>query len=89
LEKKLDIKTTVFGPKKDHGKELKMLHRLVKCAEEGYEYGADMIHGELIAMSLNLHETDLKVLVLQETILKLTRMMRQSTMLSGPASSRQ
>ena len=50
------MQTQTLGPDPDQGKEVKVLNRIIRVTEEGWEYEADQRHGELIVQSLNLEE---------------------------------
>ena len=58
VEKKFDIKTSIVGPAADDAKELKVLNRLVRCTRDGYEYGADPRHAEMIMAEMRRTFTD-------------------------------
>ena len=48
LEKRFEIKTSIVGRAKDEDSEVRILNRVIRVTEEGWEYEADQRHGELI-----------------------------------------
>ena len=56
LAKRFEIKTQVIGHEKGCAAEGKILNRVVRATEMGYELEADPRHGELIVEALNLTE---------------------------------
>ena len=56
LKERFEIKTVVIGSQEGESKEGKILNRVVRIKEEGWEYEADPRHAELIVKSLNLSE---------------------------------
>ncbi len=56
LEQRFEVKTKVIGRGKGEDKEGKVLNRVIRVTEEGWEYEADQRHGEMIVNTLNLQE---------------------------------
>ena len=56
LKKRFEIKTKVIGPREDQGevKEAKILNRVVRWTDEGFELEADQRHAELIVEQMGL-----------------------------------
>jgi len=48
LKKKFEIKTTIVGHDKKDDKEMKVLNRVIRATDEGWEYEGDQRHGEII-----------------------------------------
>ena len=48
LENEYEIKTTMVGRRPGLEKEVRILNRVVRWTEEGWEYEADQRHGEII-----------------------------------------
>ena len=48
LEKKFEIKTKIIGPRSNENKEMKVLNRVIRVVEDGWEYEGDQRHGEII-----------------------------------------
>ena len=48
LENDYDIKTTIVGRRRGLEKEVRVLNRIIRWTEEGWEYEADQRHGEII-----------------------------------------
>lgn len=56
LEKRFEIKTKIIGTGPDESREERVLNRVVRITEEGWEYEADQRHAELIVRGMNLSE---------------------------------
>ena len=56
LAKRFEIKTKKIGRGKEESREAKVLNRVIRVTEEGWEYEADQRHGELIVRGLGLEE---------------------------------
>ena len=48
LEERFQIKTSTVGPEKEQEKEVRILNRIVRRTERGWEYEADQRHAEII-----------------------------------------
>ncbi len=56
LEERFELKTTVVG--KEEEPEGRILNRIVRCTEKGWEYEADQRHAEFLIKALNLQEAN-------------------------------
>ena len=54
LEGRFDMKTKFVGHQPQCQKEVKILDRVIRATEEGYEYEADQRHGEIIVAEIGL-----------------------------------
>ena len=54
LQKRFEIKTTIVGRRNVEAKEVRVLNRVVRVTEGGWEYEADQRHGELIVQTLGM-----------------------------------
>ena len=58
LEKRFEIKTKVVGMGHKEAREERVLNRVLRVTEEGWEYEADQRHAELIVEGMNLSEAN-------------------------------
>ena len=56
LEERFEIKTTIIGAGNDEAKEGRVLNRIIRCTEDGWEYEADQRHAEFIVKALNMQD---------------------------------
>ncbi len=56
LEDRFELKTTIIGSGSDEATEGRILNRIVRCTDEGWEYEADQRHAEYIVKALNLQD---------------------------------
>ena len=56
LHKRFELKTTIIGSNEES--EGRILNRIVRCTENGWEYEADQRHAEYIINALNLQESN-------------------------------
>ena len=54
LEKRFKIKTKVIGTGTEESKEGKVLNRVIRVTEDGWEYEPDQRHAEMIISELGL-----------------------------------
>ena len=54
LERRFEIKTVVIGAGEDHVKEARILNRIVRATQAGWEYEPDSRHAEILIKELNL-----------------------------------
>ena len=54
LDSRFSIKTTVVGDKTDDAKEVRVLNRVFRYMEQGWEYEADQRHAEIIINDLDM-----------------------------------
>ena len=57
LSKRFDIKTAVVGRQEGEDKEARILNRLIRVTDDGWEYEADQRHAELIIKTLGMEES--------------------------------
>ena len=57
MKERFEIKTTIIGNGKEDCKEGKVLNRIIRRNESGWEYEADQRHAELIVKTLKLEES--------------------------------
>ncbi len=57
LENRFEIKTTVIGHGPEEAREGKVLNRVIRAVSDGFEYGADQRHGEILVRTLKLEES--------------------------------
>ena len=56
LEKKFDLKTVVVGPEQGDQQEAKILNRVIRVTQEGWEIEADPRHAELLVEQMGLEK---------------------------------
>ena len=56
LSKAYEIKTQKLGMGKDHQQEGKVLNRIIRCTEAGWEIEADPRHAELVVEQLGIED---------------------------------
>ena len=56
LAKAYEIQTQKLGMKKEHQQEGKVLNRLIRCTEAGWEIEADPRHAELVVEQLGIED---------------------------------
>ena len=56
LEGRFEIKTTIVGNDKSESTEARILNRVVRRTDHGWEYEADQRHAEIIVQALGLNE---------------------------------
>ena len=56
LEERFEIKTTIIGSGTDEAKEGRVLNRIIRCTNDGWEYEADQRHAEYIIKALNMQD---------------------------------
>ena len=56
LSSRFEVKTTVIGDQAGEVKEAKVLNRVIRRTEEGWEYEADQRHGEIMVQAMGLQE---------------------------------
>ena len=57
LSKRFDIKTAVVGRQEGEDKEARILNRLIRVTDDGWEYEADQRHAELIIKTLGMEQS--------------------------------
>ena len=58
LERRFEIKTKVIGTGDGEISEERVLNRIIRVTEQGWEYEADQRHGELIVRGMNLQDAN-------------------------------
>ena len=58
IAKRFTVKTKVIGPEERLGdlREARVLNRLIRCGQQGWEYEPDQRHAELIVKSLGMEK---------------------------------
>ena len=56
FQRRFEVKTTVIGNGEGEAKEGRVLNRVIRITEKGWEYEGDQRHGEIIVKSQNLDE---------------------------------
>ena len=58
MQKRFEIKTTVIGGGEDEEREGRVLNRVVRRTEEGWQYEGDQRHAEVVAKTLKMEESN-------------------------------
>ncbi len=54
LEERFEVKTAIIGSGEDEAREGRILNRIIRCTDDGWEYEADQRHAEFTIKSLNM-----------------------------------